>query len=319
MEFDTDWKTLGRHRIRLRSTKGFPTRVMRRLADVTRLAIDNNMSARARIVDIVFRQERAYDITVGTTLAEDRLCAPQLESAIATVMGLLPAQVNVDVQVVTQEEVDLNFGVYERALAEKLGVIPPLQKSCPEAGHRRSRPHAPASPLGCRRLAGRCRTSLPAQCFRGNLFFGRQRQLLVGSLFFLERLKQQRDRVRFTELFGQRDQRSVGGNFVVLDLLCGRNQGSVQHRAPFNFVDLLLALLDQAFHRHAFNALETDPAAFHHLIYPLDLTLGFFQMSDERRAQIGVARGAGKFGQRLGHLFFRAVNIGKGMNKKIVD
>jgi hypothetical protein len=127
MEFDTDWKTLGRHRIRLRSTKGFPTRVMRRLADVTRLAIDNNMSARARIVDIVFRLERAYDITVGTTLAEDRLCAPQLESAIATVMGLLPDQVNVDVQVVTQEEVDLNFGVYERALAEKLGVIPPLQ------------------------------------------------------------------------------------------------------------------------------------------------------------------------------------------------
>jgi hypothetical protein len=43
MEFDTDWKTLGRHRIRLRSAKGFPTRVMRRLADVTRLAIDNNM------------------------------------------------------------------------------------------------------------------------------------------------------------------------------------------------------------------------------------------------------------------------------------
>nr|WP_143752120.1 hypothetical protein [Burkholderia sp. SRS-W-2-2016] len=85
------------------------------------------MSARARIVDIVFRQERAYDITVGTTLAEDRLCAPQLENAIATVMGLLLDQVSVDMQVVTQEEVDLNFGAYERALAEKLGVIPPLQ------------------------------------------------------------------------------------------------------------------------------------------------------------------------------------------------
>ncbi|MDQ7976016.1 hypothetical protein QYH69_01985 [Paraburkholderia sp. SARCC-3016] len=127
MEFDTDWKTLGKHRIRLRSTKGFPTEVLRQLADVARLAVDNNMSARARIVEIVFRQEKTYDITIGTTLAEDRLCAPQLESAIATVMGLLPQQVNVFVQVVTQEEVDLSFGVYERTLAEKAGVIPPLQ------------------------------------------------------------------------------------------------------------------------------------------------------------------------------------------------
>ncbi|HVE07906.1 MAG TPA: hypothetical protein VNE00_11685 [Paraburkholderia sp.] len=126
MEFDTDWTTLGRHRVRMRSTKGFPTEVMRQLAEVARLAVDNNMSARARIVEVMFRQEKTYDITVGTTLAEDRLCVPQLESAIATVMGLLPQQVNIVVQVVAQEEVDLNFGVYERALAEKAGVISPL-------------------------------------------------------------------------------------------------------------------------------------------------------------------------------------------------
>jgi hypothetical protein len=42
-------------------------------------------------------------------------------------MGLLPEQVNVLVQTVTQEEVDLHFGVYERMLAEKLGVVPPIQ------------------------------------------------------------------------------------------------------------------------------------------------------------------------------------------------
>jgi hypothetical protein len=127
MEFDTDWMTLGKHRIRLRSTKGFPTELMHQVAQVARLAIDNNMSARARIVEIVFRHEKAYDITVGTTLAEDRICAPQLESAIATVMGLLPEQVNVLVEPVTQEEVDLHFGVYERMLAEKLGAVPPMQ------------------------------------------------------------------------------------------------------------------------------------------------------------------------------------------------
>jgi hypothetical protein len=127
MEFDTDWTTLGKHRIKLRSTKGFPTELMRQVAEVTRLAVDNNMSARARIVEIVFRHEKAYDVTVGTTLAEDRICAAQLESAIATVMGLLPEQINIFVHAVTQEEVDLHFGVYERMLAEKLGAIPPVQ------------------------------------------------------------------------------------------------------------------------------------------------------------------------------------------------
>ncbi|MEX3639000.1 hypothetical protein [Paraburkholderia sp. BR14320] len=127
MEFEHDWLTLGRHRIRLRSTKGFPTETMRSAAEVIRLAIDNNMSARARLVEVVFRQESAYEISVGTTFADDRLCVPQLEAAIATVLGLQLDQINIFVTVVTQEEVDLHFGVYERMLAEKLGVVPPIQ------------------------------------------------------------------------------------------------------------------------------------------------------------------------------------------------
>ncbi|MGE8163884.1 hypothetical protein ACQKRQ_27595 [Paraburkholderia sp. NPDC080076] len=127
MEFDSDWLTLGRHRVRLRSTRGFPTELMRSVAEVVRLAIDNNMSARARLVEIVFQQDHAYDIAVGTTLAEDSVCAPQLEAALALVLGLLPEQVNIIVTTVSQEEVDLHFGVYERMLAEKLGVVPPIQ------------------------------------------------------------------------------------------------------------------------------------------------------------------------------------------------
>jgi hypothetical protein len=97
------------------------------VAEVVRLAIDNNMSARARLVEIVFQQDHAYEIAVGTTLAEDSVCAPQLEAALALVLGLLPEQVNIIVTTVSQEEVDLHFGVYERMLAEKLGVVPPIQ------------------------------------------------------------------------------------------------------------------------------------------------------------------------------------------------
>ncbi|CAB3771172.1 hypothetical protein B7G54_10755 [Burkholderia puraquae] len=127
MEFDTDWLTLGRHRIRLRSTKGFPTETMRTVAEVVRLAIDNNMSARARLVEVVCRQEKTYDVLVGTTMAEDKVCAPQLEAAVAVVLGLLPDQINFTVTPVTQKEVDLHFGVYERMLSEKLGTTPPIR------------------------------------------------------------------------------------------------------------------------------------------------------------------------------------------------
>lgn len=127
MAFNSEWLTLGKHRVRLRSTKGFPTETMHSVAELVRLAIDNNMSARARLVEIVFQHEQTYDIAVGTTLMEDRVCAPQLEAAVSVVLGLLPEQVNINVTTVSQDEVDLHFGVYERMLAEKLGIFPPIQ------------------------------------------------------------------------------------------------------------------------------------------------------------------------------------------------
>ena len=53
--------------------------------------------------------------------------AAQLEVAVATVLGLLPEQLTITVNAVEQREVDLNFGVYERLLSQKLGSIPPIQ------------------------------------------------------------------------------------------------------------------------------------------------------------------------------------------------
>src|SRR5260370_8460109 len=126
MEFDSDWLTLGRHRVRLRSSRGFPTETMRSVAEIVRLAIDNNMSARARLVEIVFQHGQTYDIAVGTTLVEDRVCAPQLEAAIALVLGLLPDQVNITVTTESREEVDLHSCVYGRTLPDQLPLSPPI-------------------------------------------------------------------------------------------------------------------------------------------------------------------------------------------------
>src|SRR5471032_1453146 len=127
MEFETEWKTIGRHRVRLHATRGFPTENLHTVADVARLAIENNMSARARLVEVIYRDpDKAYDIFVGTTMSEDRRCAAQLEVAIATVLGLLPEQITLSVNSVDQTEVELNFGVYERLLAQKIGSVPPI-------------------------------------------------------------------------------------------------------------------------------------------------------------------------------------------------
>ncbi|MCG5078819.1 hypothetical protein [Paraburkholderia tagetis] len=119
MEFDTDWLTLGPHRVRLRSTRGFPTEAMRKAVDVIRIAVDNNMSARARLVEVVCRHEKNYEVTIGTTVAKDKVCAPQLEAFIAGVLGLPPDHINLIVTTVDQSDMDLHFGVYERMLAEK--------------------------------------------------------------------------------------------------------------------------------------------------------------------------------------------------------
>ena len=127
MEFNVDWITMGNHRVRLSSSQGFPTEFMRSVANVVRLAVDHNMSARARLVEIAYRRGNVYDIAIGTTIAKDAICASQLEAAISFILGLKVSQINISITTVSQEEVELHSGVYERMLAEKLGAVPPIQ------------------------------------------------------------------------------------------------------------------------------------------------------------------------------------------------
>ncbi|WP_354678295.1 hypothetical protein [Cupriavidus plantarum] len=127
MEFDTDWITLGAHRVRLRCVRGFPTEKMRSIAELTRIAIEHNMSAAARLLEVVADRSNAYSISIGTTFPKDKDMVPELESALATIFGLKADQITMEVTVVSQAEVDLHFGVYERMLAEKIGIVPRIQ------------------------------------------------------------------------------------------------------------------------------------------------------------------------------------------------
>ena len=96
------------------------------MANVIALAIENNMSARARIVEIVFSRDGSLRVDAGTTVDADVNVVPQICVALATVFALPPEAIQMNVTVVTQSEVDLHFGVYERMLAEKVGAVPPL-------------------------------------------------------------------------------------------------------------------------------------------------------------------------------------------------
>jgi hypothetical protein len=52
------------------------------------------------------------------------------------------------VTVVTQEEVDLHFGVYERMLAEKISGLPPIRRGTEDAlRDMRSQSRVDASPV----------------------------------------------------------------------------------------------------------------------------------------------------------------------------
>jgi len=127
MAFDTDWITLGPHRVRLRCVRGFPTEKMRTIAELSRIAIEHNMSAAARLLEVVADRSNSYSVNIGTTFPKDKTATPHLEVALATVLGLKTDQISLDVTVVSQAEVDLHFGVYERMLAEKIGIVPQIQ------------------------------------------------------------------------------------------------------------------------------------------------------------------------------------------------
>lgn len=128
MSFDAEWITLGKHRTRLLATRGFPTTMLRTLAEVARVGIEHTMSARARLVEVVLRDEdNAYDVRIATTVTQDKACAAPLELALSTLIGVPLDRLTVTVETLSEAEVELRYGVYERLIAQRLGLVPSVQ------------------------------------------------------------------------------------------------------------------------------------------------------------------------------------------------
>jgi hypothetical protein len=57
---------------------------MRSIAGLARIAIEHNMSAAARVLEVVADRSNAYLISIGTTFPKDKDVVPELEMALAT-------------------------------------------------------------------------------------------------------------------------------------------------------------------------------------------------------------------------------------------
>ena len=105
MEFDSDWLTLGRHRLRLRCVRGFPTEKTRAVAELARIAIDNNLSAAARLVEVsVTGPGKTLTRSPLARPSQGQGCDPHLELALATMLGIPADHLNMEVEVISRRK-----------------------------------------------------------------------------------------------------------------------------------------------------------------------------------------------------------------------
>jgi hypothetical protein len=107
-----------------------------------------------------------------------------------------------------------------------------------------------------------------------------------------------------TEFFGPCDQRPVTAHFVVLDGLCVRDDGGVQHGLVFDLAGRLVGLLDDAVDGRALRPAGLLAELLEHLLEPLGLLVGLLEMTFQSGDEIAVGRLFDHFGQRFDDLLF---------------
>src|SRR5918996_5566203 len=118
-------------------------------------------------------------------------------------------------------------------------------------------------------------------------------ELLVGSLLLVQGRLEELFDVLLAQRVGERADRAVRGDLVMLDLLRADDQGGIEDLGGLDLLDHLLGLLDQALHRLAALAARADVELLEYLVQALDLTVGLVEMMLERLPQLGRL---GRFG-----------------------
>jgi hypothetical protein len=87
-------------------------------------------------------------------------------------------------------------------------------------------------------------------------------QLLFSGLLFRERRLQELDNVRLLDLFGERDRRGVGRDFIVFNANRRADDRDVLQSFFPMFAQYFLSFLDQAFHPAHFLPAGVMPSSF---------------------------------------------------------
>src|SRR4051794_9564248 len=111
-------------------------------------------------------------------------------------------------------------------------------------------------------------------------------ELGVGGLFLVQVGVEETNDIVVAELFRPGDQCAVTGDLVMLDGLRGSHDRSVEHGLVLDFARGRVGFPDQAVDRRAVGAGGLFAELIEHLVEPLDLLVGFFQMALQALRQI---------------------------------
>lgn len=116
-------------------------------------------------------------------------------------------------------------------------------------------------------------------CFGVDEVFCQLGQLLIGFGFFVEGLLQELSGFFLPATFRPGADGSIARNFVMFDLLRGRNNAGLQDSVPGIFFHQLSRFFDQPLHRFAGFALGGLAERLEYLLEPGDLSFGDGKMS----------------------------------------
>src|SRR5215510_10207178 len=143
------------------------------------------------------------------------------------------------------------------------------------------------------------------------------RQLLIGSLLFVERLAEQVLRFLVSQQFREVCERAVGCDLVVLDLLRARDQCRIENGALQLFYGVL-PFLDDPHDAVAFLSTDGFADCPENLFESLYLSLGFAEMIRERRAELLGFRRLRHARKCLGQPFLAVVHIAEFFNEQFL-
>ena len=144
---------------------------------------------------------------------------------------------------------------------------------------------------------------------------GNPGQLLVGGLFFAERLAEQPGDGALSEHLCIGAYRAIRRDLVVLHFLRRRNQHRVQERPRVGRAHQLLPFFDQTFHRFARLARRIFFEHLQRTLRPLHVPSGFGEVTPERRLQLAAGSALGHQRQRFEQLFLGVHQISKFFDK----